>query len=51
VSVGEDHDTAAFAVATIARWREMVGQPACPKANELLVTADAGGSDSYRSRV
>jgi hypothetical protein len=51
VSVGEDHDTAAFAVATIARWWDMVGAVAYPKAKRLLVTADAGGSNSYRNRL
>jgi hypothetical protein len=51
VSVGADHDTAAFAVATIGRWWEMVGGVAHPKAKRLLVTADAGGSNSYRSRL
>ena len=51
VSVGEDHDTAAFAVATIGRWWDMVGSAAYPKAKRLLITADAGGSNSYRSRL
>ena len=51
VSVGEDHDTAAFAVATIARWWDMVGAAAYPQAKRLLVTADAGGSNSYRNRL
>jgi hypothetical protein len=51
VSVGDDHDTAAFAVATIRRWWEMVGAQAYPQANRLLVTADAGGSNGYRSRL
>jgi hypothetical protein len=51
VSVGDDHDTAAFAVATITRWWDLVGSAAYPKAKRLLVTADAGGSNSYRSRL
>jgi Rhodopirellula transposase DDE domain len=51
VSVGEDHDTAAFAVAAIGRWWEMVGAVAYPKASRLLITADAGGSNSYRNRL
>jgi Rhodopirellula transposase DDE domain len=51
VSVGSDHDTAAFAVATIGRWWDMVGSVAYPKAKRLLITADAGGSNSYRSRL
>jgi hypothetical protein len=51
VSVGDDHDTAAFAVATIRRWWQMVGSRAYPQATRLLVTADAGGSNGYRSRL
>jgi hypothetical protein len=51
VTVGDDHDTAAFAVATIRRWWQMVGKVAYPDAARLLVTADAGGSNSYRSRL
>jgi hypothetical protein len=51
VSVGDDHDTAAFAVATIRRWWQMVGSRAYPDATRLLVTADAGGSNGYRSRL
>lgn len=44
MSIGIDHDTAAFAVATIrSRWRRM-GQRAYPGAEELLITADAGGN-------
>jgi Rhodopirellula transposase DDE domain len=51
VTVGDDHDTAAFAVATIRRWWEQVGKAASPHAERLLITADAGGSGSYRSRL
>jgi hypothetical protein len=51
VSVGADHDTAAFAVATIRRWWQMVGKVAYPQASRLMITADAGGSNSYRSRL
>jgi hypothetical protein len=51
VVVGDDHDTAAFAVATIGRWWDLVGALAYPKATQLLVTADAGGSNSYRNRL
>ena len=51
VVVGDDHDTAAFAVATIGRWWDMVGSLAYPEATRLLITADAGGSNSYRSRL
>jgi Rhodopirellula transposase DDE domain len=51
VSVGTDHDTAAFAVATLRRWWEQVGRGAYPAAERLLVTADAGGSNGYRLRL
>jgi hypothetical protein len=51
VSVGTDHDTAAFAVATLRRWWQEVGEPRYPTADRLLVTADAGGSNGYRIRA
>ena len=51
VSVGTDHDTAAFAVSTLGRWWEQVGRAAYPDADRLLVTADAGGSNGYRLRL
>jgi hypothetical protein len=51
VSVGVDHDTAEFAVATLERWWREMGQKAYPDATELLVTADGGGSNAPRSRL
>jgi hypothetical protein len=51
VSIGIDHDTAAFAVNTIRRWWKRMGRRRFPKAGELLVTADSGGSNSARSRL
>jgi Rhodopirellula transposase DDE domain len=51
VVVGDDHDTAAFAVATIGRWWDLVGSRAYPQARRLLITADAGGSNGYRVRL
>jgi transposase len=51
VSVGDDADTAAFAVATIGRWWDEVGRLAYPDATRLLITADAGGSNGYRNRL
>jgi len=51
VSVGIDHDTAAFAAATIRRWWHRLGQLLYPQARELLITADGGGSNSCRSRL
>lgn len=51
VVVGDDHDTAAFVVATVGRWWDMAGSVAYPDATQLLITADAGGSNSYRNRL
>jgi transposase len=51
VNVGTDHDTAAFAVESIRRWWQAVGQAAYPAARRLLITADAGGSNGYRTRA
>jgi len=51
VSVGIDHDTAEFAAASIRRWWEEMGSPVYPRARRLLITADAGGSNGYRSRL
>ncbi len=51
VVVGDDADTAEFAVATIGRWWDEVGRVAYPDATRLLITADAGGSNGYRSRL
>lgn len=50
VNVGRDHDTPAFAVASIRQWWTMMGRSAYPNAKELLITADAGGSNGYRTR-
>ena len=50
VSVGIDHDTAPFAANSIRRWWEQMGRRRFPRAGELLVTADGGGSNSFRSR-
>jgi hypothetical protein len=51
VSVGTDHDTSAFAVQTIRRWWFSMGQLRYPKATELTITADGGGSNGYRVRL
>ena len=51
VSIGRDHDTPAFAVASIGRWWSAMGKSKYPDANELFITADAGGSNGYRSRA
>jgi hypothetical protein len=51
VSVGTDHDTAAFAVNTIATWWQQVGKTLHPNASRLLICADGGGSNGYRTRL
>ena len=51
VSVGVDHDTASFAVATIRQWWHSMGRAAYPKARRLLITADGGGSNGSRVRL
>lgn len=51
VSVGIDHDTAEFAVASIRRWWYERGQPIYPEATDLLMTADCGGSNGHRVRL
>ena len=51
VSVGVDHDTAAFAVATIRRWWRELGRKHYPRATSLLITADSGGSNGSRLRL
>jgi transposase len=50
VSVGTDHDTAAFAVATIRRWWQSAAN-SYPNASRLLITADGGGSNGSRTRL
>ena len=51
VSVGIDHDTAQFAVNSIRRWWNEMGEQRFPHAREVLITADGGGSNSHRSRL
>ena len=51
VNVGTDHDTPEFAVASIRRWWQRMGRVAYPQARELLILADAGGSNGYRPRL
>ncbi len=51
VSVGIDHDTAAFAVASIQRWWQAVGQARYGPCGRLLITADGGGSNGSRVRL
>jgi hypothetical protein len=51
VSVGINHDTAEFAANSIRQWWEKMGQRRFPRASELMITADGGGSNNYRSRL
>jgi len=51
VSVGVDHDTAAFAVESIRRWWRWMGRRSYPQAKRLLITADSGGSNGARVRL
>ena len=51
VNVGIDHDTAEFAVESIRRWYHHLGKGLYPKAKEIFITADGGGSNSSRSRL
>jgi len=48
VSVGVDHDTSVFAVATIEKWWDQLGRDKYPNATTLLITADGGGSNGHR---
>jgi transposase len=51
VTVGTDHDTPMFAVASIETWWKRMGAKRYPRATNLFITADAGGSNGYRSHV
>lgn len=51
VSVGIDHDTAEFAVETVRQWWRQMGESTYPKATELLISADGGGSNGVRTRL
>jgi len=51
VNVGTDHDTGAFAVASIRGWWHYEGRRLYPKAASILITADGGGSNGWRLRL
>lgn len=51
INIGIDNDTAEFAVESIRRWWKKIGKPAYPTATTLTITADSGGSNSYRARL
>jgi hypothetical protein len=51
VNVGQDHDTAQFAIESLRRWWHSVGRPTYPQADRLLVCADGGGSNGVRVRL
>src|SRR5262249_36009658 len=48
VSVGIDHDTSVFAVATIEKWWRQMGEEKHPGARRIFITADGGGSNGHR---
>ena len=51
VNVGVDHDTSEFAVESVRRWWRSMGSAVYPRAKRLLITADGGGSNGYRTRA
>ena len=51
VNVGIDHDTAEFAVESIRHWWQSMGKDCYPHSQKIMITADCGGSNSYRSRL
>lgn len=51
VNVGIDHDTAEFAVESIRHWWYSMGKELYPQSQQIMITADCGGSNSYRSRL
>jgi hypothetical protein len=51
INAGIDHDTAAFAVATIRRWWQEAGRIRYPRASRLLITAGGGGSNGSGVRL
>ena len=51
VHVGQDHDTAQCAIASLRRWWPSVGRQASPQAERLLICADGGGSNGTRVRL
>ena len=51
VSVGIDNDTAQFAVNSIRRWLDVMGRERYPEMNQVMITADGGGSNGSRVRL
>ncbi len=51
VNLGTDHDTSAFAVESIRRWWNIVGNPTYPNAKSLYINCDGGGSNGWRIRL
>jgi hypothetical protein len=51
VNVGTDHDTGAFAVASIRGWWRFEGRHLYPEARQIIITADGGGSNGSRLRL
>lgn len=51
VTVGTDHDTCAFAVATLRSWWDTIGKVRYATADRILICADGGGSNGSRVRA
>ena len=51
VNVGTDHDTGAFAVASIRGWWRFEGRRLYPNVKKIVITADGGGSNGSRLRL
>ncbi len=51
INLGINHDTAAFALESIRRWWQEVGQARYQAASSILITADCGGSSGARVRL
>ena len=51
VNVGVSSDTAEFAVESLRKWQSIIGSKAYPESKEMLITADCGGSNGYRTRL
>ena len=51
INLGTNYDTAEFAVESISRWWECIGKNTFPNTNELLLTCDCGGNNSYKLRL
>jgi transposase len=51
VSVGVSSDTSEFAVESLRKWQTLIGSKIYPESKEIMITADCGGSNGYRTRL